>query len=376
MIEPAAKHASKGHLLPLEHPGILSEVLAFVGPGQIAFVGAVCTSFRAGALKVAPHRRAGYDEAGGDIGLDILPEMTSHEATFAAPSRLRWAIDSGFTLKTGNWRVQHWAGSHADVETLLVLHDTCGMQWTGSISTGAAESANLNKLRWLLDEQHCPQADDICDYAAIVCDTEALAWLKERGCMFTAKTCARAAMTADAIDAIAYLRNAGCEWDERTANIAARYGDLKLLQWLHKQGAPWDDEATADAACEGQLEALLWLKERGCPCDFQEIAVSAANGGSIAVLEWVKSSGEIAWDAALLSRALSAAAVNRNGLDACKVSLQHCTFGSVRVPSLMHAVARCIKQGTSTWRAIAPQSVGSYFILYLLVHHAFTISIA
>jgi hypothetical protein len=42
----------------------------------------------------------------------------------------------------------------------------------------------------------------------------------------------------------------------------------------------------------------------------------------------------------------------------------------------MHAVARCIKQGTSTWRAIAPQSVGSYFILYLLVHHAFTISIA
>jgi hypothetical protein len=71
--------------------------------------------------------------------------------------------------------VQYWAGWHGDVETLSMLHDRYGMQWSESISRGAAESGNVNKLRWLLDEQHCPQAADICDSAAVAYGIEALA---------------------------------------------------------------------------------------------------------------------------------------------------------------------------------------------------------
>jgi hypothetical protein len=41
MAEAMPKRATKDRLLPLEHPGILGEVLDFVGPGQFAFIGAV-----------------------------------------------------------------------------------------------------------------------------------------------------------------------------------------------------------------------------------------------------------------------------------------------------------------------------------------------
>jgi hypothetical protein len=256
MAEAMPKRATKDHLLPLEHPGILGEVLGFVGPGQFAFIGAVCKSFRAGALNVAARQRLDYNEAGEERSLIVLPGMSIHAAIFAGPSRLLWAIESGFLLTTDSWRVQLWAGLHADVETLLVLHDTYGMHWTESISRGAAECGNIVKLGWLLDEQHCPQAADICDYAAIAPDTEALAWLKETGCAITASTCARAADSGMATTVLEYLRTAGCEWDERTANTAASYGDLELLEWLREQGAPWSNATVCKAAAAGHLDIV------------------------------------------------------------------------------------------------------------------------
>jgi hypothetical protein len=318
---PTAKRASSEHLLHLEHPDILAEVLGFVGPGHFAFVGNVSKSFRAAALKVAPHERTDYDEAGGDVDVDILPGMTTHEAVFAAPSRLLWAVDSAFSLKINNWRVQHWAGWHADVKTLLMLHDSYGMQWTESISRGAAESGSVKKLRWLLDEQHCPQAEDICDHAAVAEGTEALAWLKERGCALTAHTCARAAVNIaeDAVTALAYLRSAGCEWDERTANCAAKFGDVQLLQWLHKQGAPWNTATVCAAADSGHLDAVIWLLDNGCPCDYTDLLSSAAGGGSINVLQWLRDCGAVEWTPAVLAPALGAAIVS-DQLDTCQVS--------------------------------------------------------
>eukprot|EP00953_Heterococcus_sp_UTEX-ZZ885_P015807 8906-Heterococcus_DN1.PRE.9 len=161
--------------------------------------------------------------------------MTSHGAVFAAPSRVLWAIDSGFSLKVDRWRVQHWAGWHANVETLIVLHEIYGMQWTEAVSRGAAESGDVDKLRWLLDEQHCPQAEDICDHAAMSGNTEALEWFRERGCMFTANTCAKAVLVENDIEVLTYLHSAGCEWDESTMTNAARHGDIGVLQLLHKQ---------------------------------------------------------------------------------------------------------------------------------------------
>lgn len=212
------KRVADNRLLPLEHPGILSEVLAFVGPGQFAFVGAVCKSFTAGALRVASYERMDYNETGLDVDVDLLPDMTTHEAIFASPSRVLWAIESGFRLQTDSCRVQQWAGWHGDVETLSMLRNTYRMPWSESTSRGAAESGNIVKLRWLLDEQHCPQAANICDSAVVAPGMEALAWLKERGCMITAKTCAKAAGTENAVPILEYLRNTGCDWDERTAN--------------------------------------------------------------------------------------------------------------------------------------------------------------
>jgi hypothetical protein len=309
-------------LHPLNDLGILGEVLEFVGSGQFAFVAAVSKSFRAAMLKVALYWMDDYTEAGDNVEVEVLPTMTTHESIFETPSRLRWAIESGFILMTDSWRVQHRAGWYAAAETLLMLHESYGLQWTESISRGAAESGNVIKLRWLSDEQHCPQAEDIGDYAAASGVIETLAWLRKRGCKFTASTCARAVTGQDSEDGILflqYLRKAGCEWDTRIVTNAAYHGDLELLQCLHKQGAPWDDKAIETAAMQDNLETLLWLKEHGHPCDLHETALDAASGDSISVLEWIRDSGEIAWDAPLLSSMLGTAAID-NAAEACKVS--------------------------------------------------------
>jgi hypothetical protein len=279
----------------------------------------VSKSFRAAALKTAPYSIMDYDEAGDSFKMEVLPTMTTHESIFAAPSRLLWAIESGFSLRIDSWRVQLRAGCYGSAATLLMLHDTYGMQWTGSISRGAAESCSIQKLRWLLDEQHCPQAVDICDFAAATGGIETLAWLKQRGCVFTASTCARAATCTDDIAVLTYLRKAGCEWDERTMTNAAAYGELELLQWLRKRGAPWDEEAVEEAAVHGHLEALIWLKNNGCACDLRDAAIDAASKDSVNVLQWLKENGEIVWDADLLSALLGVAGVDV-AMKACKVS--------------------------------------------------------
>jgi phage gp46-like protein len=327
MTEAMAKRAAENHLSPhLEHPGILSEVLEFVGPGQFAFAGAVSKSFRDGALKVEPYETVDYNEAGEDTDVELSPHMSTHAAIFAAPSRLLWAINSGFFLKADDWRVQYWAGWHGDVETLSMLHDRYGMQWTESISRGAAESGSVSKLRWLLDEQHCPQAVDICDSAAVAYGTEALAWLKERGCAITASTCARAAVnvSADAIAALKYLRSVGCEWDERTANNAAQYGDLQTLQWLYKQGAPWSTATVCQAAEAGHADTVVWLLDK-CPCEHTAVLSSAAGAGSIDVLQGLKECGAVEWTPAALAPALGAAIVS-DKLDTCQVSYKLLQF--------------------------------------------------
>jgi hypothetical protein len=85
MTEAMAKRTADNHLSPLEHPGILGEVLAFVDPGQFAFVGAVCKSFRDGVLKVEPYETVDYNEAGEDVDVDLLPIMSTHSANLQVP---------------------------------------------------------------------------------------------------------------------------------------------------------------------------------------------------------------------------------------------------------------------------------------------------
>ena len=57
---------------------------------------------------------------------------------------------------------------------------------------------------------------------------------------------------------LAWARDRGCPWDERTCAYAAKGGHLVVLEWARASGCPWDERTCAYAAEGGHLEVLKW----------------------------------------------------------------------------------------------------------------------
>jgi hypothetical protein len=252
---------------PLYHNGILQHVLDMVGPGEHIFLSVVSKSFRACYLKV-PVFEGTFPTIEEDIDISIEPRMTVCSAIFRSLSRLRLAVRLGFAVKTWSWECQHIAGTYADVQTLVELHEQHRMVYTDEVCRGAAESGCISKMQWLLDEQHCPQPADLACSALHASTTNMLKWLKERGYVFTADTCTAAATSTEAAQMLEYLHSEGVPFDTKTMEAAINYQELPLLQWLCERGCdlskvdPMSDRPVED------LEALSWLRSKGCPCNY------------------------------------------------------------------------------------------------------------
>ena len=69
--------------------------------------------------------------------------------------------------------------------------------------------------------------------------------------------------------------------------VAARSGNLRLVQWLRDEGCPWDTFACAHAS--RHLEVLRWLRANGCPWDAQTCDSAVDRGRP--VLSWARANG-------------------------------------------------------------------------------------
>ena len=69
------------------------------------------------------------------------------------------------------------------------------------------------------------------------------------------------------VEHLAWARDNGCPWVARTFTHVAMGGDLEVLQWAWELACPWDEQSCACAAMGGRLEVLKWLREHGCPWD-------------------------------------------------------------------------------------------------------------
>ena len=48
---------------------------------------------------------------------------------------------------------------------------------------------------------------------------------------------------------------------------AAEGGNLAMLQWLKNEGCPWDNRTCAYAAKNGHMDVLKWARGENCPWD-------------------------------------------------------------------------------------------------------------
>ena len=89
---------------------------------------------------------------------------------------------------------------------------------------------------------------------------------------------------------LTWLWNRGCTWDPWTCTLAARRGDLEVLEWLRARQVPWGWGPCEAAAENGHLDVLRWLTSRGCSLEARTCN-AAARGGQIEVLEWLRGKG-------------------------------------------------------------------------------------
>jgi hypothetical protein len=63
-----------------------------------------------------------------------------------------------------------------------------------------------------------------------------------------------------------WLRDSSnCPWHAHTSAMAAENGHSQSLQWAQGNCCPWNEETCANAAANGHLEILQWARANGCP---------------------------------------------------------------------------------------------------------------
>jgi hypothetical protein len=83
------------------------------------------------------------------------------------------------------------------------------------------------------------------------------------------------------IDLVAYLFVVQGEFfrtDPTASCLAAGGNQLRVLKWIRKHGCFWDAETCSQAAEGGWLDMLMYLRQNGCPWCKRTIVVAARRG--------------------------------------------------------------------------------------------------
>ena len=240
-----------------------------------------------------PHvlRRSAYrhDCPSGDIATANTPSSLA-DAQDAIPGLLDDIVVTHF-LSTDNFN------DPADLARLPVVSHAMrdavaamGLRFEELSARAALNLRCFSALERLRRGGRLPRRWRDCDAAASSGQLEALQWLREDGCPWNENTCAMAAYGGH-LEVLQWIRANGCPWDERTCYCAAtEIGNLEVLQWAHANGCPWDEGTCSEAALHGNLEILQWLRANDCPWDVRTCQY-AAKQGEFEVLQWARANG-------------------------------------------------------------------------------------
>ena len=79
------------------------------------------------------------------------------------------------------------------------------------------------------------------------------------------RACKVAAERGD-LEMLKYLREEHhCPWNEEVCRAAAEGGHLEVLKWLRANGCPWTHKTCEAAVTAGHREVFHWARENGCP---------------------------------------------------------------------------------------------------------------
>ena len=170
--------------------------------------------------------------------------------------------------------------------------------------TLAASLGHFKVVKWLhgvkcLEGEYACSDDGFYHYtnamsmAADFGNLEMMKWLNEKDYEFDRYTFGRAFRNGN-LDNLKWLKNMGCEWGDfeeysysRIVNEALVYnGSLENIHWAKENGFQFNEISYVVAAKYGNVRILQWLKNYEIPIDtkcFEE----AARHGNMKVMDWL-----------------------------------------------------------------------------------------
>ncbi|AVK77519.1 F-box domain containing protein [Pandoravirus macleodensis] len=91
------------------------------------------------------------------------------------------------------------------------------------------------------------------------------------------------------IDVLVALERIECAWDVSATAAAASHGRLEALCHLHERGCPWDETTCASAAGAGHIDCLKYARAHRCPWDVR-VYTEAVRYGHVHVLVYARKS--------------------------------------------------------------------------------------
>ena len=82
------------------------------------------------------------------------------------------------------------------------------------------------------------------------------------------------------VERLAWAKENGCPWDERTSAAVAKGGHLEALRWAREHDCPWNEWTCLNAAMHGHLAVLTWAREHLCPWDEEKVVPPPLRAGT------------------------------------------------------------------------------------------------
>eukprot|EP00953_Heterococcus_sp_UTEX-ZZ885_P024927 13588-Heterococcus_DN1.PRE.3 len=294
----------------LNDAAVFRHIIKFVDSGEYLFLAGVCSGWQA-AYKAAKARYIVIPYLFMDLQEQCLVletfcsnVSTKYSAVMASTSRMKLAQQHGLSFFSENWKLQYLAGRFANIQSLELAH-SYGMPYSHHVMAGAAESGDVDKLKWLHIEQHCGSVAQITYCAAKSGSIEMMEWLHVQECVFSYKTSTQAAK-AGHLHILRFLHSIGCDIDSSASEAAAKLGSLAILQWLDECGITWrESEVFAAAAKSGNMQLIQWMTENHAQFDTRTMA-AAAEFGHLDICKHLRSFG-CDWNENVMSSIINAA---------------------------------------------------------------------
>ena len=169
------------------------------------------------------------------------------------------------------------------------------------IMDGAVVTGNLKMVKWAR-MNGSNWGYHTYDMAARYGQIKVLKLLYKNNCSINTTVIYNSAASNGQLEVLKWAHKKGWPLIDNICSIPALNGHLEVIKWAHENGCEWSTAICSNAALKGNLEILKWVRVNGCPWDSGTCSNAALNG-HLDVLKWARENG-CPWNESTCSNAV------------------------------------------------------------------------